>query len=99
MSGSPFDRVRPRHEDDSPQRGLDPQGTRALFSAGPDQPAPGSVVVACGSCRQTSVLSLTQALRLALPSLYLPVLRGRHPWWARCPSCGRRCWLSVRIQL
>jgi hypothetical protein len=81
-------------------RQADQQGRRALFSV--DEPAPpafGAISIECSSCRQVSVLGARQALRLAVPSLYLPVVKGRHPVRLRCPACGRFTWTRVRLRL
>lgn len=83
----------------------DLEGKRALFSAPAATPeeqrqaAPGAVVVHCGGCGQTSVLTPAQALALAVPSIHLPYLKRGHGSWMRCPSCRRRTWVSVQIQL
>jgi hypothetical protein len=78
----------------------DREGRRALFSVDePAQPAFGSVSIECSRCRQLSVLGLRQALRLALPSVYLPVIRGRYPTWLRCPACRERAWTRVRLRV
>lgn len=83
----------------------DLEGKRALFSA-PLSPseeqrpaAPGAVVVHCGSCGTSSVLTPAQALALAVPSIHLPYLKRGHGSWMRCPACRRRTWVSVQIQL
>lgn len=87
---------------DSP---TDSEGRRALFSAPPPAPhadrpaAPGAVVVDCGGCGESSVLTPAQALALAVPSIHLPYLRRGHGSWMRCPSCRRRTWVSIQIQL
>lgn len=84
---------------------LDLEGKRALFSAPQSTPqeqraaAPGAVVVSCGGCGQSSVLTPAQALALAVPSLHLPYLKRGHGSWMRCPACRRRTWVSVQIQL
>ncbi len=75
-------------------------GRRPLFSVDePSEPAFGSILVECSSCQETSVLALRQAMRLAFPSLYLPVIKGRYPAWLHCPACGDWTWTRVRIQL
>jgi hypothetical protein len=81
-------------------RQADQQGRRALFSV--DEPAPpafGAVSIECGTCHQVTVLGLRQALKLAVPSLYLPVIKGRHPVRLHCPACGRWTWTRVRVRL
>jgi hypothetical protein len=107
-----FDRLRPRSTDStgipssSPGWSATPappagsQARRPLFSVDePGEAAFGSVSIECSSCQETSVLALRQALRLAVPSLYLPVLRGRYPAWLHCPACGDWTWTRVRMRL
>ena len=100
---SPFDRVRPRTT--RPVRRavatepVDAEGKRALFSTEPPVPALGSVIVECSRCEQTSVLSLRQAARAALPSLHLPFLHGRFSSFMRCPACGARTGVRARLRV
>jgi hypothetical protein len=76
------------------------QGRRPLFSVDEQsEPAFGSILIECSSCRETSVLALRQAMRLAVPSLYLPVIKRRYPAWLHCPACGDWAWARVRIRL
>jgi hypothetical protein len=103
---SSFDRLRPRTPvaatgpPGKASPAADGQGRRALFSVDePGAPAFGSVSIECSRCREVSVLALRQALRLALPSLYLPVLRGRYPAWLHCPACGGWTWTRVRVRI
>ena len=49
--------------------------------------------------RRDAIEGLRQALRLALPSVYLPVIRGRYPIWLRCPACRERTWTRVRLRV
>jgi len=77
----------------------DTDGKRALFSAAEQRPSFGSVTVTCSACGERSVVSARQAVRLALPSVHLPLVRSA-PWsWMRCPACGRRTWVEATIQL
>ena len=77
----------------------DTDGKRALFSAAEQKPSFGSVSLTCSACGERSVVSAREALRLAVPSVHLPVLRAT-PWsWMRCPACRRRTWMDVAIQL
>ncbi len=102
-----FDRLRPRTTEPAGSTGTAPmlappgsQGRRPLFSVDePGEAAFGSISIACSSCSETSVLALRQAMRLAVPSLYLPVLKGRYPAWLHCPACGDWTWTRVRIRL
>jgi hypothetical protein len=76
------------------------EGRRALFSVDePGEAAFGSVSIECSGCHETSVLAMRQAMRLAVPSLYLPVLRGRYPAWLHCPACSGWTWNRVRVRL
>jgi hypothetical protein len=109
-----FDRLRPRtaqtHKVNEPAGAAEwtpapppqpgSQGRRPLFSVDEtSEPAFGSIVIECSGCHETSVLALRQAMRLAIPSLYLPVLKGRYPTWLHCPACGDWTWTRVRIRL
>jgi hypothetical protein len=82
---------------------LDQEGKRALFSATSEEVAHpasfGAVVVHCGSCEKTSVLTPAQALLHVVPSIHLPFLKPEHGSWMRCPACRRHTWVSVEIQL
>ena len=113
-SSSGFDRLRPRTPVTVPAEDPDQQswtaplagphpdstGRRALFSVSePGIPAFGSVSIECSSCHEVSVLAFRQALRLAVPSLYLPVLRRRYPAWLHCPACGDWAWTKVKVRV
>jgi hypothetical protein len=99
-----FDRLRHRRAD-GPGRAApgaaprDPLGRSALYSVAEQPAALGAVSVDCSACRVTSVVTPRRLLRLAMPSLHLPVLGGRHPSWMRCPSCGRRAWVRLGVRL
>lgn len=103
MSG--FDRLKPRTPEASGPADLEQQhdtaGKRALFSAaGADQPAAaGSVVIECSSCAERSVLTPTQAMRAALPSIHLPLIKRDYPSWMRCPACEKRTWVRAIVTL
>lgn len=77
----------------------DPLGRRSLYSLAEQPPALGAVSVECSTCGETSVVTPRALLRLALPSVHLPVLRGRHFSWLRCPACGRRTWVRLALSL
>lgn len=106
---SSFDRLRPRAPlpqgepvwpPAASRAKADGAGKRALFSANePEVTAFGAVSIECSSCHEVSVLGMRQALRLAVPSVYLPVLRGRYPAWLRCPACAGWAWTRVRIRV
>lgn len=101
---SGFDRVRPRRPEAeqgsvrTPQFPADVDGTRALFSSGPARSVPGWLRLTCSACGRTSLLSPVRALRAAVPSLHLPLLRRRYPSWMRCPACGRRTWVRLGLR-
>jgi hypothetical protein len=108
-SSSGFDRIRPRGP--APGRTAraraavmgastrDPQGKRALFTSDVQQATFGTATVECSSCEQTTTVTARQLARLSLPSVHLPVVKRSHPSWLRCPACGRRTWVKLRIQL
>ncbi|HEX4429388.1 MAG TPA: hypothetical protein VHZ96_08985 [Frankiaceae bacterium] len=94
-----FDRLRPRSTVvTAPPAGS--QARRPLFSVDePGEAAFGSISIECSHCHEISVLALRQAMRLAIPSVYLPVIRGRYPTWLHCPACGDWTWTRVRMRL
>jgi hypothetical protein len=97
-----FDRLRPRTPETwAPPAGAaaDADGKRALFSTDTPVSSVGSVRVTCSSCGVTSVLGMRQALRLAIPSLHLLVIKRDFPSFARCPECQRFTWLRIKIVL
>lgn len=103
MSG--FDRLKPRTPEASTAADLEQQhdtaGKRALFSAtDADSPAAaGSVVIECSACSQRTVLTPTQALKAALPSIHLPLIKRDYPSWMRCPACEKRTWVRAIVTL
>ena len=77
----------------------DADGRRALFSTAEQPPTIGTVTIACSGCEDRTVVSLLRALRLAVPSVHLPLLRPA-PWsYMRCPSCGRLEWVDLSLRL
>jgi hypothetical protein len=101
MTDSGFDRLRARGGATSgaaPLR-VDPQGRQSLYSVTGQPPAPGAVTISCSSCHEDSVVTPRRLLRLALPSLHLPLVRRGHPSWMRCPACDRRTWVKVVLTL
>lgn len=100
-----FDRLKPRTPHSTGPTEVDQQhdtaGKRALFSAADAdaQAAAGSVVIDCSACGETSVLTPTQALRAALPSVHLPFVKRDHPSWMRCPACQKRTWVKATVVL
>jgi hypothetical protein len=105
MSGQPgFDRLRQRTPGDPvrrrrPTRAPDPLGRQSLYSVAEQPPALGAVSVECSSCGQTSVVTPRALLRLAVPSVHLPLLKGRHFSWLRCPACDRRTWVRLGLSV
>lgn len=103
MSQQPgFDRLRQRTGEASgrprPTR-TDPHGRQSLYSVAEQPPALGAVTVECSACGQTSVVTPRALLRLAVPSVHLPLLRGRHSSWLRCPACDRRTWVRLGLSV
>lgn len=77
----------------------DQDGRSALWSSVVEPPSFGAVTIECPRCDQTSVVGLRAAFLAAIPSLHLPVVRGQHPSWMRCPACRRRTWVRLGIRL
>lgn len=75
----------------------DAEGKQALFSAEEQQAAFGGITMTCGECGQRSVLSGRRALRSLVPSVHLPRPRSSYRSWMRCPACGRRTWVELRM--
>jgi hypothetical protein len=101
MSDGPgFDRLRPRSAESGQSLGpSDPQGRRALYSVADQTPSLGAVTIECSSCERTSVVTPRRLVGLAAPSLHLPLIKREHPSWMRCPACGDRTWVRVRLRL
>jgi hypothetical protein len=98
--GAGFDRLRPRTpEPGQSSRASDPEGRRALFSVADQSPSLGAVTIECSSCERTSVVTPRRLVGLAAPSLHLPLIKRDHPSWMRCPACGDRTWVRVRLRL
>ncbi|WP_019875714.1 hypothetical protein [Sporichthya polymorpha] len=107
-----FDRLRPRSgsaaRPATPRAGAVPnprpdrEGKRALFSVETPPPAPpvarGALQLTCSGCGSVSALSPRQALLAAIPSVHLPILRGKFPSWMRCPACRRHQWVRVDLR-
>jgi hypothetical protein len=92
-----FDRVRRRVDGVRRPTRVDAEGKRALFSPTDARPAAGSVTVDCSSCGARSSLTVSQAARVLVPSVHLPLLR-RHASLIRCPACARRTWCRIRLR-
>ncbi|HEX7189443.1 MAG TPA: hypothetical protein VF423_14580 [Actinomycetes bacterium] len=102
MSEHGFDRLRRRGVEPPPAAPggrPDPLGRRSLYSVAEQAPALGAVTVECSTCDQTSVVTPRALVSLSLPSLHLPLLRGRHSSWMRCPACRRRTWVRLGLRL
>lgn len=97
MTQQTFDRLRSRAADEPSVAPVDVQGKSALFSRAAVTPSLGSVAITCSECHNATVVSYGQAVKLALPSLHLPVVRRTYPSWMRCPACGERHWVKVRF--
>lgn len=98
---SKFDRVRPRSvaeptEATHPGR-ADAEGRRALFSTDEPVPAAGSVSITCSRCRATSVLGPLSAIKAAIPSIHLPLVKRANPSFLRCPACHRFTWVKLSV--
>ena len=91
-----FDRVRTRTANE-PGSPVDVQGKAALFSGAAAVPSLGNVAITCSRCHGASVVSYSQAARLSVPSLHLPLLRREYPTWMRCPACDERHWVRLRF--
>jgi uncharacterized protein with PIN domain len=96
-----FDRIRPRRGRGGGALRLarDPEGTRALYTTEMQPAAFGTATVECSSCGGTTTVTARQLVSLSVPSVHLPVVRRGFPSWLRCPSCRRRSWVKLRIQL
>lgn len=76
------------------RRGEAPRGRDALFSTG--RPQAGTVLVECSRCSTRTRVGLADiAVRLASFSVYLPLLRPKHPHRIRCPHCDKASWCRV----
>jgi len=100
---SKFDRVRPRTVSEPtavphPER-ADVEGRRALFSTDEPVPAAGSVSVICSRCHATSVLGALSAIKAAIPSVHLPIVKRNNPSFMKCPACRRFSWVKLNVSL
>ncbi len=70
------------------------EGKRALFSAADDPGGP--IIVDCSRCSVTSRIPLLDAGRRIMSlSLWIP---GRsYSRRLRCPACGQRSWVRIRV--
>ncbi|MTV26504.1 hypothetical protein FTX61_13935 [Nitriliruptoraceae bacterium ZYF776] len=89
---SRLDRVQP--PDPRSSRRRDAAGKEALYSTAPSATPSSHLLVHCRRCDVEAGISVVQLLgTLRPPVLWLP-WSGR--LWARCPTCERRGWLTVR---
>lgn len=56
-------------------------------------PPGGAVVVECKTCRQKSVMTITEVARALIVSLWIPL--GRFNRLMRCPACRQIGWCRV----
>ncbi len=78
--------------DDPLVGGDEPDGRKALFSAGARRA--GTVVIDCAHCGIRSRVSVVEAVvRILAISFWLPAKRYGH--WLQCPSCQRRSWVHI----
>jgi hypothetical protein len=91
----------PLASDDDDLASRDPFGRMALFSSTESEPEPDPIevlVLECSSCLAETPVSPFGLLRAALPvSVHLPLVKRYHSF-IRCPACGRRTWLRVRLR-
>ena len=79
--------------------GRDPLGRMALYSSAEPEPAraEGGFTIECSSCLAETSVGAVDLARAALPlSVHVPFVRRFHSFM-RCPACGRRAWVRVRI--
>ena len=90
-----FDRI--RSVDDARPAQADPLGKQALFS-GAEQPASlGSASLDCDKCGRRTVVSLTRLARMSATGVHAPLPKKGYKAWLKCPACGERGWLKVKI--
>jgi uncharacterized protein with PIN domain len=90
-----FDRVRTRAADSLSVAPVDVQGKSALFSKVDVSPSLGSLAITCSGCQTATVVSYGRAVKLAVPSMHLPMVRRAFPSWMRCPACAERHWVRL----
>lgn len=80
------------------QSSIDVDGRSALFSRSPLPVRWGTLALTCSSCRTRTIVGYVHAVRLAIPSLHLPLLRRDYFSWMLCPACQRRTWLRIELR-
>lgn len=88
-----FDRAARQRDRDRRRR---PDGKEALFSTAPSSAPPPMLELHCPVCNVTAGLAgIGDWWDLVRPPFLLNPLR--QTVWNRCPNCGERAWLEVRI--
>ena len=88
-----FDRV--QRPDPGAPRTRTRDGKEALYSTAPTAAPSSQVLVVCERCDVESGVSVLDAVRMLVPPfLWNPLTRRL---WARCPACGHRACLRVRM--
>ncbi|MCB0915211.1 MAG: hypothetical protein KDC23_05835 [Actinobacteria bacterium] len=90
-----FDRIPPA--DAERKAKADPQGKQALFSAAEQPPSLGSASVDCTQCHRRTVVSLPQLLKLSATGVHAPLPKKGYKAWLKCPACGERSWMKVKL--
>ena len=55
----------------------------------------GEHAATCSECHNATVVSYGRAVKLAVPSVHLPLVRRAYPSWMRCPACVERHWVKI----
>jgi hypothetical protein len=70
------------------------RGASHLFSH--TEAKPGTVVLECSTCAQSTRVSYAEFAALHFPVwAWVPSPRRSHRHWLRCPACGRFTWLRA----
>jgi hypothetical protein len=76
-------------------RSRDRHGKEALYSTAPGSAPARPIVIACNRCEVERGVKVRESLAVLRPPFLLnPITRKV---WARCPTCGRRAWLQLRL--
>jgi hypothetical protein len=88
-----FDRV----QRDAPQdrRRRDGLGKEALYSTAPTAAPSSQMDLRCRTCRVQLGITVWEAAKLFVPPFVWDPFRRR--LWTRCPACGERAWLELRV--
>jgi hypothetical protein len=90
-----FDRIPAVDTERKPR--VDPLGKQALFSEAEQPPSLGSSSVDCTKCHRRTVVSLPQLLKLSATGVHAPVPKKGYKAWLKCPACGERGWMRVKL--